>query len=93
MDREGDSIENLALLLEHEQYFVIRLTHNPRLEPGRKAQEYKLFEALRCAPIFLEREVVLSEQKKAKGKTKAKSPSCGGSLRPSPSIQRSKSQK
>ena len=72
MDREGDSIENLALLLEHELYFVIRLTHNRRLAPGRKAQEYKLFESLSCAPFFLEREVVLSEHKKTSGKTKGK---------------------
>ncbi len=71
-DREGDSIENLALLLEHEQNFVIRLSHDRLLAPNRVPQEYKLFDALSCAPIFLERDVVLSERKKTRGKTKGK---------------------
>lgn len=72
MDREGDCIELFAMLLEHEQDFVIRLSHNRRLSPGRKAQDYKLFEALGDAPFFFEREVPLTNQKKAKSKGKTK---------------------
>ena len=72
MDREGDSIELLAMLLEHEQDFVIRLSHNRRLCAGRKAQQEKLFEALSTAPFFFDREVVLTNQKTAKKTGKSK---------------------
>ncbi len=37
MDREGDSYELFAVLLEHEQRFVIRLSHDRRREGGRAA--------------------------------------------------------
>lgn len=62
MDREGDCLELFALMLEHDQKFVIRLTHNRRLLPGREAEENKLFERLSSAPVFFEREVILSER-------------------------------
>ncbi len=70
MDREGDCIELFAMLLEHEQDFVIRLSHNRRLSAGREAQEHKLFEALKGAPLFLEREVSATNKPKVKKKGK-----------------------
>jgi hypothetical protein len=63
MDREGDSYELFSFLLEHEQRFVIRLSHDRRLEQGRAAaKEQKLFESLSNSPYFFDREVVLSER-------------------------------
>lgn len=71
MDREGDSYELLALLLEHEQRFVIRLGHDRRLEPGRGASTTpKLYESLSCSPLFFEREVQLSARRKPEGSNK-----------------------
>jgi hypothetical protein len=67
MDREGDSYELLAMLLEHEQRFVVRLSHDRRLGLGRAAQQVKLFDALSEAPFFFEREVLLSRRGKSKG--------------------------
>ena len=68
MDREGDCYELFAFLLEHEQRFVIRLSHDRRREGGRTAPKTaKLFEALSAAPYFFEREVMLAERKR-KGK-------------------------
>lgn len=67
MDREGDSYELLAFLLENDQRFVIRLTHDRRLEGGRLApQTPKLFESLSSSPFFFQREVTLSERSKHK---------------------------
>ena len=72
MDREGDSYELFAFLLEHEQRFVIRLSHDRRREGGRAAPAMpKLFEALSGAPYFFEREVMLAERKR-KGKDGSK---------------------
>lgn len=66
MDREGDCLELLALLLEYEQRFVIRLSHNRRLSSGRSSETTKLFERLSGAPTVFEREVVLSKRGKSK---------------------------
>ena len=70
MDREGDSYELLAMLLEHEQRFVVRLCHDRKLGTGREAEQAKLFDALSCAPFFFEREVLLSRRGESKGSAK-----------------------
>lgn len=68
MDREGDCYELMSTLVEHEQRFIIRLCHDRRLEPGRKAGELPmLFESLSSAPLLFEREVVLSPRGKQRG--------------------------
>lgn len=68
MDREGDSYELFAFLLENEQRFVIRLSHDRRRESGRAAPTMpKLFETLSSASFFFDREVVLSARNKQKG--------------------------
>lgn len=70
-DREGDNYEHFAHFLESGHRFVIRLSHDRRLEPDqRKAaiEVDKLFERLESAPLFLEREVILS--RRAKSRTK-----------------------
>ncbi len=65
MDREGDCIELMADLIEHEYCFVIRLAYDRRLEPGRKAAgSMKLYETLASAPVVFEREVPLSPRRK-----------------------------
>lgn len=67
MDREGDSYELFCFLLEHKQRFVIRLSHDRRLEKGRTASRVpKLFESLSDATFFFDREVVLSARNKGK---------------------------
>ena len=67
MDREGDNFELLALMLEHEQRFVVRMGHDRRLEPGRGASATpKLFESLSETPFFFSREVKISARGKAK---------------------------
>jgi len=72
MDREGDSYELIALLLECEQRFVIRVEHDRRLEPGRGAPASpKLYESLGSAPLFFEREIHLSARSKPDGSNKA----------------------
>ena len=71
MDREADAIELFSVLLEHDQRFVIRIGHNRRREPGRgKPRTKKLFEKLSSAPVFLQREVVLSARGKPSGSNK-----------------------
>ncbi len=72
MDREGDCLELFALLLEHDQRFVIRLAHNRRLSGGRSTETIKLFERLSAAPVILEREVVLSQRGKGKSEKEKK---------------------
>lgn len=65
MDREGDSWELLAFLLDANQHFVIRLCHDRRLEPGRcEPQTPKLFESLSNSSFFFERQVALSDRNK-----------------------------
>lgn len=68
MDREADCLELIALLLEYSERFVIRVAHNRRLSKGRAAQDSRLFEALSTAPLFFEREVVLSQRGKKRMK-------------------------
>jgi hypothetical protein len=61
MDREGDSYELFAGMLEPQDRFVIRLNHDRRLvsdDPDPCAE--KLSEALAQAPVLFEREVFLS---------------------------------
>jgi hypothetical protein len=62
MDREGDSYELFAMLMEHGQSFVVRLQHNRRLRGGRAGETHKLFESLQDEPVALEREVPLSRR-------------------------------
>ena len=71
MDREGDSYELFAFLLDSGERFVIRLSHDRRREGGRSAPTMpKLFETLSNAPYLFEREVVLSERNNRKIGTK-----------------------
>lgn len=73
MDREGDSYELFAFLLDARQRFVIRLSHDRRRESGRVTNEMpKLFETLSDASYFFDREVMLSARKKRKGKPRKK---------------------
>jgi hypothetical protein len=73
MDREGDNYELYALLLEHEQRFVIRCGHDRRLSPGRgRSDSPKLYESLEAAPLFFEREVELSARNPPDGSNKSK---------------------
>lgn len=76
MDREGDSYGLFSFLLDSNQHFVIRLSHDRRREGGRAAPTIpKLFEALSDAPYYFEREVILSERNKRNiGKKKAAFP-------------------
>lgn len=62
MDREGDSIELFAMLMEHQQEFVIRLSHDRRLKAGRSSDSAKLFERLSTAAVYLSRDVPLSNR-------------------------------
>lgn len=62
MDREGDSIELFSMLMEYEQEFVIRLSHDRRLKAGRSSDSAKLFERLSTAAIHLSRDVPLSNR-------------------------------
>ncbi|MCI5221934.1 MAG: hypothetical protein D3924_04500 [Candidatus Electrothrix sp. AR4] len=71
MDREGDSYELFAFLLDSGECFVIRLSHDCRREGGRAEPKIpKLFEMLSNAPYLFEREVVLSERNNRKIGTK-----------------------
>jgi hypothetical protein len=66
MDREGDSYELFAFLLDNKQRFVIRVSHDRKKEPGRsKSIAPKLFESLSKSPFYFNREVILSARKKA----------------------------
>jgi hypothetical protein len=60
MDREGDSYELFAALLQHGDRFVVRLTHDRRVVPDGPGAPAKLSETLlRTAHVF-ERQVMLS---------------------------------
>ncbi len=76
MDREGDSYELFAFLMENEQRFVIRMSHDRRREPGRKASTVpKLFEKLSNSTFHFDREVILSfRSKKRSGSMKQSFP-------------------
>lgn len=64
MDREGDSYELFAAMIQHDDRFVVRLNHDRRLMPdGDDAASEKLSDALpRTAPIC-ERQVLLSPRR------------------------------
>ena len=69
MDREGDCFEWLADMVEHEHRFVVRVTHDRRLDADRKAKDVgKLYESLASAPVLVEREVPLSPRKQVVGR-------------------------
>jgi len=64
MDREADSYELFAHLLEGEQRFVIRLAQDRNLElrARREPKGPKLYEAMAAGDLFLERDVQLSRR-------------------------------
>jgi hypothetical protein len=67
MDREADSYELLADLLEHEQRFVVRVSHNRLLGEGDPGGNTHLYAAMAGTEVLLEREVRLSPRAKPKG--------------------------
>ena len=71
MDREADQFELFALLQEHDQRFVVRVSHDRRLEGGRGyTGNPRLFESLSECPFFFKREVSVSARGKPKGTNK-----------------------
>lgn len=61
MDREGDSYELFADLIQHGDRFVVRLTHDRRVVPdGTPGAPDKLSEVLPRTASLIEREVMLS---------------------------------
>jgi hypothetical protein len=64
MDREADSFELFAHLLEGEQRFVVRLAQDRNLEVKARRQPKgpKLYKAMADADLFLERDVQLSRR-------------------------------
>lgn len=60
-DSEGDSYENLAALSQRR--FVVRLRHN-RTTLDADEDDQHLFDMLDVAPVFMDREVVLSRRTK-----------------------------
>jgi len=65
MDREGDCYELMADMLDNERRFVIRLSHDRRLSPGRTRDPVaKLFSDLECAPVVMQREIALGARTK-----------------------------
>ncbi|MEY4579997.1 MAG: hypothetical protein RL701_4700 [Pseudomonadota bacterium] len=71
MDREADSYELLADLLEHDQHFVIRVAHDRLLGNADPKDKTRLYAALAETEVLLEREVQLSRRKAPRG-SKAK---------------------
>jgi hypothetical protein len=64
MDREGDSYELFADMVEHGQGFVTRLCHDRRLDKDTRNQSSrKLFAELAQAPVVMTRDVALSPRK------------------------------
>lgn len=67
MDREGDTYELFAHLLEHGQRFVIRLSKDRNLvKPAGGAGQPKLYAAMADGAFSLEREVHLSRRTASK---------------------------
>lgn len=60
MDREGDSYELFAEMIQHGDRFVVRLTHDRRLVPDGPDAPRKLQEALPRTAHLVERQVTLS---------------------------------
>lgn len=67
MDREADSYELLADLLEHEQRFVVRVRHDRHLGKGDPGGNTRLYAAMAGTELLLEREVQLSRRAKPNG--------------------------
>jgi hypothetical protein len=67
MDREADSYELLADLLEHEQRFVVRVCHDRLLGKDDPNGDTHLYTAMSGTGLLLEREVQLSRRAKPKG--------------------------
>jgi len=62
----------MADLIEHGYRFVIRLSHDRRLDTDRRRVDVpKLFETLATAPLRLERQVAISERKRVDRAPKA----------------------
>jgi len=60
MDREGDCLELISDMIEHDHRFVVRLSHDRRMDADRLRRDVpKLFATLSSAPVVLEREVRL----------------------------------
>ena len=63
MDRESDSMEFLAQMVENDQCFVVRQAHDRRLDPNpHKPGVARLYPTVAAAPILLERDVPLSRR-------------------------------
>ena len=60
MDREGDSYELFATLMQHSDRFVVRLTHDRRVVPREVGAPDKLSETLPRTAHLFERQVTLS---------------------------------
>jgi hypothetical protein len=67
MDREADSYELLADMLEHEQRFVVRVCHDRLLGKGNPDGNARLYAAMAGTELLFEREVQLSRRAKPKG--------------------------
>jgi hypothetical protein len=71
MDREGDQLELLSIMMESGLKFIVRLAHDRRLEPGRGLTEGpKLFESLVSCPFIFERAVQLQPRGKLRSTDK-----------------------
>lgn len=68
MDREGDSYELFADLIEHEQRFVIRVCHDRllgQLDPSKRVRDRpRLYEVMATAETVLERQATISRRGK-----------------------------
>jgi hypothetical protein len=66
MDREADCFEWLAEMVEHGYRFVVRVCHDRRLDPNRKAKHVPMtFEVLQSAPVMMQREVPLTARRQS----------------------------
>jgi len=81
MDREADSYELLADLLEHQERFVVRVAHDRLLNKRNPSGETHLYSALAKTEMQLEREVHLSRRGTPRGsKAKRTHPARAGRL-------------
>lgn len=63
MDREGDCFEWFAEMVEHDLRFVVRVAHDRRMDPRRKAKQVPmLYKQLHEAPVLVERTVPLTRR-------------------------------
>lgn len=63
MDREGDSLELLSDLFEHDSRFVVRMSgHRTLATKPREQPRLRLDDAMAEAPLLLEREVELTRR-------------------------------